>query len=320
MQDEYEIIDHSLMEYFNLFLVEIDYRNAHLHQDFELDYLLSGEISLITHNRTDVLGPGELILINPNVVHEIQTGHGNATILCLQLSPKFLRQMIPGLGYLSFEEMILQNSLDPKQAADIRALLIETAYQRFLRQPAWQLLCSSFLSYLLFMLLRHVPFHNLTDEERDSIRRRVERLGRIVNCVEENYMRKILLNDIAINEHVTAGYLSHFIKDNLNQSFQDYVNSVRLQHAKALLRSDKHMIDICLETGFSDPRYLRKALLKHEGCTPAEYRRRSYVEEKRIRQNTLTAEYFLSDESALEILGTRRREWTGFFGGIANKP
>lgn len=307
MQDEYEIVTHALMKHVNLFVTETDYRNAHLHQDFELNLILSGELSLLTNTTTDTFRPGTLILLNPNVVHEIQAGKGGTYVLCLQWSPKFLHQLIPELGSLSFDEMILQNTLSETLTDSIRALIVEIAYQGFLREPAWQLLCNSLFSRLIFLLLRHVPFHTLTADAKESIRKRVERLGRIVAYVDEHYMHKLSLTAIAEQEGVTAGYLSHFIRNNFNQSFQDYVNNVRLRHAKILLQTDRRLLDICLEVGFSDPRYLRKQLLQREGCTPEEYRKRHDAGDALVRQSKHISENTLSATQALKVLEAHRR-------------
>lgn len=69
-------------------------------------------------------------------------------------------------------------------------------------------------------------------------------------------------------------YVSHLFKDALGIGFQEYVREKRFEHALFLLSStDKSILDICMESGFSDLRYMTAVFRKKFGCTPKEYRR-----------------------------------------------
>jgi len=106
--------------------------------------------------------------------------------------------------------------------------------------------------------------------------RQMKRLSRIVDYIHENYKSKLSLKDLAASENLDMYYLSHFIHDSLGISFQQYLTKVRLEKAADLMfKSNSSKIDICLETGFSDYRYLSKAFQKEYGCSPAEYKKHS---------------------------------------------
>jgi len=74
--------------------------------------------------------------------------------------------------------------------------------------------------------------HNLSEDERTARQHKTERLRRILNYIDENYSDKVLLSEIAKRENLSMTYLSHFIKDNLNQTFQEYLNNIRFSHAR----------------------------------------------------------------------------------------
>ena len=125
------------------------------------------------------------------------------------------------------------------------------------------------------IFISKIPYHTISDDKMKKTLQRTARLNRVLSYIEENYMNKVLLSDIAERESLTTSYLSHFFKDNLNQSFQDYVTTLRLNHAKFLVATtDKRLIDICIECGFSDYRYLYKSFKDKFGCTPNEYRKK----------------------------------------------
>lgn len=52
-------------------------------------------------------------------------------------------------------------------------------------------------------------------------------------------MNQIRLTDIAQRENLSVTYLSHFIKDILSQTFQEYLNQRRFMRARELVTSKK---------------------------------------------------------------------------------
>ena len=137
---------------------------------------------------------------------------------------------------------------------------------------------------------------------------------RLTQYVEENYTHKIRLADFAQKEGGSVIYLSHFIKNTMNQTFQDYVNSVRFRKACKLIAEGKEsMISISMESGFSDYRYFSRAFQEYYGMTPAEYRRKAntIVTGKSAQsQSTHSEERFLTRGQSLGILQEFRKQHT----------
>lgn len=106
-----------------------------------------------------------------------------------------------------------------------------------------------------------------------------QRNTRLMRFVDENYMHKIRLSDFAAQENRSVSYMSHFVRETMNQTFQDYVNSVRFNRARQMIgEGSESLVSICMASGFSDYRYFSQTFLKHYGMTPAEYRRHAQVE------------------------------------------
>jgi len=318
MKEEIEVVHHQHLDYMNIFIVHINYRNPHLHRDFEICLNLSEKAIFGLQSRTETLHKGDMIILNPNETHEIKGDRAGATILIAQLSPRYLRTVFPGLGRLLFNKVNLKEVLSPHVLQNLNNLFIEMAYQYLIRQEGWQLLCRSLVDSFVFFMMRHIPYHILSEEEWDSMKMRIDRMNRIMNFVEENHFRKLLLSDVAEREGLTLSYLSHFFKDNLNLTFQDYVSSVRFQYAKKLILSGKRLIDVSIESGFSDSRYLTKAFLKYEGCTPAQYKQKQNKNEQNNNKNIYASEEFLQLKDSLEILKPLRRPLGTFYDIVFN--
>ena len=94
--------------------------------------------------------------------------------------------------------------------------------------------------------------------------------------IHNNAAYKITLEDLASREGLSTFYLSHFIRQFLGISYQEYLAQVRLSLAVNMLTTTaKSVSSIAAESGFSDIKYLNRHLRAAYGCDPAEYRQRN---------------------------------------------
>jgi transcriptional regulator GlxA family with amidase domain len=101
-----------------------------------------------------------------------------------------------------------------------------------------------------------------------SKNKKMARLNRITEYIDENYAERITLEELANKEQVSVTYLSHFIRANLNMTFQEYISSVRFERALKLLRSSSMCLtDVSVVCGFSDVKYLTRMLESHFGMS-----------------------------------------------------
>jgi AraC-like DNA-binding protein len=104
-------------------------------------------------------------------------------------------------------------------------------------------------------------------------------------------------------------YVSHLFKNILGISFQEYLKEKRFEHALELLNTtSKTILDIAIESGFSDLRYMTKAFREKYGCTPKEYRRQHPSLLQSTRSSAENRQELLHPEESLpivrELLGT----------------
>ncbi len=97
--------------------------------------------------------------------------------------------------------------------------------------------------------------------------------------IDANYNKSFTLESIAAMQHINFCYLSMLFKEILNVNFQNYLMSVRIDHAKALLNLNKYTIkQVANMTGFADEHYFSKVFKKVEGLPPKEFLKK--MEEK----------------------------------------
>jgi two-component system response regulator YesN len=92
--------------------------------------------------------------------------------------------------------------------------------------------------------------------------------------IQLNFSRDITLEEVAEAVQKSPNYFSHLFKKIIGVSFSEYLNRIRVQEAKKLLRTTGLMAyEIAEKVGFQDYKYFNQVFRKLEGCSPSEYRK-----------------------------------------------
>lgn len=95
-----------------------------------------------------------------------------------------------------------------------------------------------------------------------------------IQKVNEGYKNKISLKTVADQLHTNPSYLSMLFKQEMGQTFTDYLNQIRINRSCELLtNTSMNLIDISIQSGFDDQSYFSKVFKKLKGTTPKDYRK-----------------------------------------------
>ena len=102
-----------------------------------------------------------------------------------------------------------------------------------------------------------------------------EKIGLARQFIKDNYSDpELTLADTAEHIHVSVPYLSKKFKEETGDSFQNYLQRLRLSKAMAMLKDEEIMIwEIASECGYSSQHYFSTAFKKELGMSPADYRK-----------------------------------------------
>lgn len=107
------------------------------------------------------------------------------------------------------------------------------------------------------------------NSSRDSV------LDDILYYIEHNYASNIKLEGIAALFGYNSSYLGKIFNKNVGESFNSYVDQVRIKHAIELLVENKHKVyEIAEMVGYKNVDYFHKKFKKYVGESPAEYRKK----------------------------------------------
>ncbi|MCY9657434.1 response regulator [Paenibacillus chondroitinus] len=86
----------------------------------------------------------------------------------------------------------------------------------------------------------------------------------------------ITINKVCSHLHISAGYFSSIFKKETKMTFVNYLNHIRMEAAKEMLRStDMKALEIAEKVGYADANYFSFSFRKNVGVSPKEYRNNS---------------------------------------------
>ena len=123
----------------------------------------------------------------------------------------------------------------------------------------------------LLTLLMEESWH----PENGMLSRKRVNLSEIKAHLDEFYADKIVLDDLAERFFINKYYLTRIFKETYGTTITSYVQSVRITHAKQMLRfTDMSIDEIGRAVGMDGANYFSRIFQKVEGIRPSEYRKR----------------------------------------------
>lgn len=95
----------------------------------------------------------------------------------------------------------------------------------------------------------------------------------VFKYIETNHTKKLNLDEIAKRAYFSKYHFCKIFKILTDQTVIGYVNTVRIEKAKNLLKkSFFNITEICFKVGFSDISNFNRTFKKVVGISPSEYR------------------------------------------------
>ena len=104
----------------------------------------------------------------------------------------------------------------------------------------------------------------------------LEKLDILIRSKEVHLLHNLNEKKLAELIGVPSYYMSILLNDHLNKTFAEYINNLRIEHAKQLLKEDKDAIltnfAIALDCGYSTESTFYVNFKKITGMTPKQYK------------------------------------------------
>lgn len=245
----------------------------HWHKEIEITYSFQGHTIHYIDGKKIVSDPGKLIIVNSESIHSVVQDYScneNDDLfgMVFIFSYDFVKGFIPDLeqSYFVYSDQPCKEEL--KQVIDMFAAYIGSPFEK----EDNGLYIKGLISMLFFFIQRD---YARPKEECFPLneQKNMERMRGVLNYIQLHYSEHISLKEVAARFYFSSGYFSRFFKKNTNYTFSSYVSLYRLIQAKKKIETtEKSVMEIALECGFSDSRGLINEFKKHYGITPKQYR------------------------------------------------
>jgi len=225
----------------------------HFHSNYELVYVMEGSLDFMIGKTTFSLQSGEMLLLNPNLVHAFTVKNASVWI------GVFSEDHIPAFAAAHGQKQAAPFRCDAESLAFLKQhLFTRSTPELFLRIACLSLVCSF-----------SAASPALNDIETNQEFSRI-----MLDYLSAHLQENITLRDAA--EY--AGYEYHYFSSLFHRSFQmdfkKYLNFLRFDAARRLLsETDRSITEIALDCGFAGCRNFNRVFRELAGITPTQYRR-----------------------------------------------
>lgn len=272
MKFEHELIIPNIGFPFKLFQFEGKEKNyireKHWHRSIELFVVFQGKMNFFIQNKTYQLEGGELVLINSNEVHSIESLSNNTTLV-LQIPIKLFQEYYQeGTTFVMFQHS--QKQYDYKIME-----LIRTMYDEIQKKEiGYEWKVQSDFYYLLYILIQKYRHHKISKEAIKS-HKGLDKLSRITAYIREHYQKELTLECIAEVFGYSPTYLSRMFQKYAATNYKTYLQNIRLEYAyQEFVNTDHTILEVAMKHGFPSSKAFTKLFQEKYKILPSEYRKR----------------------------------------------
>ena len=239
-----------------------------------------GECWVMSGDRTECLGPGDLVFIEPGRDHVLAShppgqdppaGEARTLLLCgycefTQETGTPLLDVFPSLTIVREEELLKHPWL--------KSTLDQLSAEYLSQQPGAELVVNKLTEVVLVELIRI----NFGRDEQSRFFRALsdKQIAKALQHLHNDPHIAWTLEKLAAEVGMSRAAFAKRFKELVGQPMFEYLTALRVQRAKELLRETKlPLYDVAGRVGYESDLAFTKTFKKHAGTTPTRYRKQA---------------------------------------------
>ncbi len=261
----------------------------HFHPEYELTLFTESTGKRFIGDHTDNFGPGDLLLLGPNLPHYMRndeiyyTNNPDLRIraIVIHFSWSFIGEKFFDIPEMMPVKKLLQNAsrgihiggeTQKLIAPKMESLLTMNGYPRLMRLlDILEVIAHSEDLRLLSSLGYQNSFSN-----NDA-----ERINSVFDYLLQRFTEEISLHAVADHIHMNTSAFCKFFKNRTGKTFSHILNEIRIGHAcKLFIEEGLSVSQVCYACGYNSLSYFNRKFKAITKYSPMEYRKRFYLEPK----------------------------------------
>ena len=235
---------------------------SHYHDNYEIYYLINGNVRYFLDSKIFDLKPGDIILIPPGKLHKTTViSNVPAERLLISFTADFFGRKIGDHLFKCFNNPLVS---EPQKYIDI---LTKIEKEYLVNDEYTEDVVKNLISFFLINLSRvstddnyNVPISSLSEE--------------IIKYINNNYDNDISLQTVSDEFFISKNHISTLFKKETGFGFNEYLTVIRIKNSEHLLITTNMSISkIAFACGFQDSNYFSSVFKKANGVTPLKYRK-----------------------------------------------
>lgn len=257
-----------------IFARSVDQYPYHWHHTLEIVQVLKGSVNMNLGDDNLLLRKNDIAVINIGELHRITQSRENE-ILFIQIDADYYQSLMTDNRYLFIYCSSVYHEAESPEKYQVLKEHIAHLVWAFNENPIGEHRenIENILADMLKFITYNFDFLRWGYGTTAFSEKLVERLLQIAESAIGNDEVNLGLKELAATFEISTYHLSHAIKEKFGVTFMKLLNYSKCEHAaKLILSTNRRIVDIALECGFSDVKYLIKYFKQFFQYNPSEFR------------------------------------------------
>lgn len=246
----------------------------HSHNSFEIYYQMSGGRNYFVEDKFYSTKKGDILIIAPGIKHKTTyAGIKSYQRFCLYFKPEFLNDLLQfenQIDFLNYIDKYLVIELGSNEREKIEFLFFDMLEEFNSKPKNHTLNLQLMLGQLLLRLDRYTRALKSTRVYSPNMYRVI---SDVCLYLQDNFDQEVKLENLAEHFSLSSFYLSRKFKEITKSSIPQYINNIRIDISKELLKNTGHTItEIASKVGFTNSSHFARVFKKYVRLTPQAFR------------------------------------------------
>ena len=250
------------------------YTPGHWHPEFELAYVLQGQVHYSMDGETFQLGQGEAFFVNSGRPHS-----SSCSLDCKSRILIFDASIFSGIPFLhgSYIKKLVDCRtshlfMQGDVAERVGMLLADISRSKHRYGNAGEFETLGSLCKIMEMLLQIIPY---AEDNEERAFQQGKAMQKMLHFIDDHYTENLRVEDIADAVPISRTTCNTLFREYLQISPIEHLICYRIEKSKELLLQEEAISEIADQCGFHSVTYYCTVFRKREGMSPGAYRRKA---------------------------------------------